>query len=191
MQFSTVTRSLPYPVRVAIVAALAFAAMLAIASPAAAQTVPISCTGTQTTNFGPPLGPIPQDTSVTVRERLGTFANNGGQCVGPVTGGHSEVEIQQQASCLVPSPGGAVVIDPPNVFVYHWDNGEQSTIVFTVTTVVRVGGQSIITSVGTVTEGFNQGAPAVRHVTLLDLNLQDCLTSSVEQLSGPVVLTIG
>lgn len=151
-----------------------------------AQAALLSCTGTQTAHYAPPLGPTLQNTTVHVDERLGVDGN--GTCVGLLTGGHAEEVFHQQASCLVPPPAGTVT---PNVLTYHWNNGEKSTITFTTTTVVRAGGQTIVTSAGTVTDGYGQGASAQREKILADIDILECLASSVEQRSGPMTLIIG
>jgi hypothetical protein len=55
--------------------------------------------------------------------------------VGPFSGAVGTGVFQQQASCLLPSPEGT--LPEPKVVAYQWDNGEQSTITFTVTPVTR------------------------------------------------------
>ena len=147
----------------------------------------LSCTGTQTAHYAPALGPALRDTTVHVDERVGTDGR--GICIGPFTGGHAEAMFQEQVSCLIPPPAGTVT--PPYDMTFHWNNGEQSTITFTVNLVTRVAGQTIVTSTGTVTDGFGQGALVQREKILVDLNILECLTSSVGQRSGPMTLIIG
>lgn len=163
------------------------ATTLAVATPAQAEVDLINCTGSQLAHYAPPLGPLPRQTTVQVIERLGE--DGGGTCTGPVTGGIAAAVFHQQASCLIPPPSGT--LPEPNVITYHWHGGAQSTITFTVTTVTRGVGQTIVTSLGTVTDGYRQGAPALRVKALLDLNLSECLASQVEENGGPMTLTIG
>jgi hypothetical protein len=64
-----------------------------------------------------------------------------------------------------------------------------STAVYTITTVERVAGSTVVTSVGTVTTGFDTGATAVRQITELETNLAACSTTGVATLDGPETLT--
>jgi hypothetical protein len=189
MQFSTIGRPFTRAVGLAVVAGLALVAALVFgASYANASPVAIFCIGTQAANYAPPLGPVLQNTTVSVLERLGTFSNGNGTCVGAVAGGHAEAVFMEQTSCLVPAPSRALV---QNVLTYHWDNGARSTITFTATTVTHVGAQTIVTATGTVTDGFGEGAPASKQIVMPDLDVQQCLESSVEHQEGPMTLTIG
>lgn len=166
---------------------VAGAATLTIAAPPAyAEDGAIVCTGSQTANYAPPLGLLPQQTTVHVTERLGE--DGGGTCLGPFGGGLASAVFHQQASCALPSPAGT--LPEPNVITYHW-NGAQSTITFTITTVLRGLNQTVVTSVGTVTGGHAQGEPAVRVKTLVGLGIGDCLAGSVEASGGPMTLTVG
>jgi hypothetical protein len=171
------------------IVALVFGGAFVVASPAQAQpeSTSIACTGRQVATYSPALGPLPQDITVQIGERLGTN-QDAGQCVGQVTGGHANKVIQEQGSCLIPPPAGTLV--PPDVITYHWDSGGSSTVTYTVTTVSRVGAQTVVTSTGTVTNGLNQGHLAVREVTLIDLDITKCLAFGVTEQSGPMTLVI-
>jgi hypothetical protein len=82
---------------------------------------------------------------------------------------------------------------PPNIpvrYVFHSGASRTfSTAVYTITTVERVAGSTVVTSVGTVTTGFDTGATAVRQITELETNLAACSTTGVATLDGPETLT--
>lgn len=167
---------------------LAGAAILAIAAPAHAEAPLIACTGSQTGHYAPPIGPLPRQTTVHIIERLGED-DHGGTCTGPFAGGTGTAVFHQPVSCLVPAPGGT--LPELNVITYQWHGGQQSTVTFTVTTVLHLAGQTNVNSFGTVTDGYGEGSPAARFIVLPDLNILDCLASRTGQQTGPMVLLVG
>jgi hypothetical protein len=146
---------------------------------------PIICTGTVTTSYSPALGPLPKPTTQTVTEELGT--DGGGSCIGPFAAGAAVTVFEQEVSCLLQGLGDTLV---ENVVTYHWQGGQTSTITYPVTTVVRAAGQLIVTSTGTVTDGFGEGSISERIAVYPDLDLLSCLTSSVQQQTGIITVTI-
>jgi hypothetical protein len=146
---------------------------------------PIVCTGSVTTDYDPPLGPLPKPTTQTVTELLGAAGD--GSCTGPFAGGSAVTVFQQDVSCLLQGLGDTLV---ENEVTYLWLGGATSTITYPVTTVVRAAGQLVVTSTGTVTDGFRDGAVSERIAVYPDLGLLDCLSSSVDQQTGIITVTV-
>lgn len=145
----------------------------------------ILCTGAVTVDYSPPLGPLPKLTTQTVTEELGT--DGGGSCTGPFAGGTAVTVFQQQVGCLLQGLGDTLV---ENVVTYHWQGGQSSTITYAVTTVAHAGGQLVVTSTGTVTDGYGEGALSERIAVYPDLNVLSCLTSQVAQQTGTITVAI-
>ncbi|WP_253763057.1 hypothetical protein [Hamadaea flava] len=157
-----------------------------VAAPSAAQADDlIVCTGSVTVHYSPPLGPLPQQTTQQVAERLGS--TGGGACTGPFTGGAADTTFVQQVGCLAQGLGDTLV---ENVVTYHWNGGGTSTITYPVTTVVHAANQLIVTSTGTVTDGYAEGALSERVAAYPDLDVLSCLGSSVAQQTGTLTVTI-
>jgi hypothetical protein len=145
----------------------------------------ILCTGTVTTDYDPPLGPLPTPTTQTVTEELGTHGD--GSCTGPFAGGTATTVFEQDVSCLLQGLGDTLV---ENVVAYHWQGGQTSTVTYPVTTVLRAAGQLIVTSTGTVTDGYGEGALSERIAVYPDLELLSCLSSTVDQQTGIITVAI-
>ncbi|MEV5607450.1 hypothetical protein [Streptomyces sp. NPDC052225] len=160
-------------------------ATLSHVTPAQADTGLLACTGSVTVDYSPPLGPLLRDTSQSVTENPGS--SGGGNCIGGVTSGTAHTVFDQQVSCLVQGLGDTLV---QNVVTYHWDNGQQSTITYPVTTVVHAANQEIVTSTGTVTSGYGLGAVSERVATYPSLGLLDCLNSTVTRQTGRLTVTL-
>ncbi|WP_133885213.1 hypothetical protein [Streptomyces sp. BK208] len=164
----------------ALTAAVAVPAGSAQAAPAKAAAT-VVCTGGDSTHYSPPLGPLPRTTNVGITEELTCLG-------GPFLTGVAAASFSQQASCLIPPL--ASTIPPADVITYHWSNGQNSTITYTLTTVVHVANQTIVTATGTVTAGYAQGSAVVREKVTLDLDVLGCLTSSIDEQNASEVLTI-
>jgi hypothetical protein len=65
----------------------------------------------------------------------------------------------------------------PSTFTYNW-------------TTSLVGGQSVITNIGTITSGRYAPDSAVQVATIATLNLLACAGDGISSLSGPTTLTI-
>lgn len=174
--------------RTAVLATLALLlpGTLAFAAPAHAAGGLITCTGTVTDTYSPPLGPLPQPTSQRVVERLG--ADGGGACTGPLAGAIATTVFDQQVGCLAQGLGDTLVT---NVVTYRWDDDETSTITYPVTTVAHVADQLVVASTGTVTSGFGRGAVSERIAAYPDLDVVKCLTSGVGEQTGLLTVAIG
>jgi hypothetical protein len=170
-------------------AALLLAATGVVADGAAAsaeeETDLILCAGSVTVDYSPALGPLPRSTTQTVTEELGTDGD--GSCTGPFAGGTAVTTFQQQVSCLLQGLGDTLV---ENVVTYHWQGGQSSTITYPVTTVVHAAGQLIVTSTGTVTGGYGEGALSERIAVYPYLDLLSCLTSQVARQTGTITVAV-
>ncbi|WP_027005746.1 hypothetical protein [Conexibacter woesei] len=165
---------------------LAAAALAAVPGAAQAQDDPVVCTGSVTVHYAPALGPLPRVSSQQVAERLGT--GGGGACTGPFSSGAADTSFTQQVGCLLQGLGDTLVT---NVVTYHWNGGASSTITYPVTTVVHAANQLVVTSTGTVTAGYGQGALSERIAAYADLDLVSCLSSGVAQQTGTLTVAIG
>lgn len=161
------------------------AGVTAVAAPAQADTALVQCTGTATVQYSPPLGPVPQQTTQTVTERLGT--DDSGTCTGPFSGAVAVTVFDQQVSCLIQGLGDTLVT---NTVTYRWTDGRTSTITYPVTTVEHAADQEVVTSTGTVTAGYGLGDVSERIAVYPTLSLLDCLDSTVTQQTGLLTLTL-
>lgn len=163
----------------AVTVVLGFGIVAGVADPAAAEPL-IVCQGTETATYSPAITFLPQTVTVHVSHDLPV-------CLGAVEEGFAEETLGQQTiSCFLPN----IPVVEPDVIDYHWDNEQDSEVTFTLTTVEHLAGQTVVTAVGTVTDGFHEGAPAVSEIVLPDLNLLQCL-QGVHQQHGLLTLIIG
>ncbi|KPC61536.1 hypothetical protein [Streptomyces chattanoogensis] len=159
--------------------ALACGALL-LPVPAHAAPKLLSCTGTQTVTYKPPLTDTPKSTKVTITEVYTSCVNVDG-----IRSGTGSFSLTETASCTsINNPLGAQ--DSPT---YTWNTGDTSGVLFKVTSVDRLAnGTTQVTAVGKVTNGYGQGNTATRTVTLPTLNATAC-RAGVPQQSGPATLT--
>lgn len=148
-----------------------------VAAPAA-HAIPASllyCEGYFSVTYEPPLTNTPTLTEV-------TFHNDLDYCAaGAVTSGDASGEFSAIRSCttldLPPHPATTTL---------YWNTGASSTIAYSFSTVDRlVNGTTVVTSYGTVSHGFGQGAQAVHTAIQPQLDLTACAGSGVAQLTGP------
>lgn len=170
----------------AVLAALLGMAMAVIPASPAQALDPIACTGEQTAHFGPPLGPIPQPTTIAIDEQYGPDGD--GACVGATEGQGHGVAHPPLAACLagVPLPGADVI-----QYTFMDGAAVHMEVTYVVTATVRVGAQTIVTSSGTVTAGDRQGAPVQREVILLSTEIDECLQSELGTITGIAEIIIG
>ncbi|AJC54284.1 hypothetical protein [Streptomyces sp. 769] len=160
--------------------ALACGSLLAPAT-AHADASLLSCIGSQTVTYDPPLTNTAKSNEVTITEVYTSCKDTAG-----ITSGKGTFHVTETASCTsLNNPLGTQ--DQPT---YQWNNDKRSTVLFKVTSVVRLGnGTSQITAAGTVTQGFGKGSVATRTVTLPDLSPTVCSGKGVSSQSGPATLT--
>lgn len=141
-------------------------------------TVPVSCVGSDTVTYNPPLVNAPRTTTVTFTEDLDLCLAGG------VTTADASASVTKTTSCT------AVTLNPAAT-TYHWNTGASSSVNFFANVVVHLaGGFNQVTSTGTVTSGFDVGATAVVVATLPQLNVTACASDGVAQLTGPDTLTL-
>ncbi|WP_326919838.1 hypothetical protein [Actinophytocola sp.] len=160
---------------------LAVLSML-LAAPAAHATSAtlVHCEGSFTVTYDPPLTNTPRLTDV-------TFHNDLDSCLtGGVTSGDASGEFSAIRSCTT------LDLPPhPATTTFSWNTGASSTIAFSLSTVDRlVNGTTVVTSYGTVSQGFDQGAQAIHTAVQPQLNPIACASSGVAQLTGPDVLQL-
>lgn len=140
----------------------------------------ISCPlGTQVGTYSPGLTLLPREVGFTA---TGTLAS----CVSPahpeITGGNFASSGRGSLSCLTGSTS--------NTTVYHWNTGQNSTVVGDFAVNLKPGGTTVLVLVGTVTAGLFEGATVAQTKVMPATNLPDCLTpQGLTSVSGPVSLT--
>lgn len=140
----------------------------------------LSCQGTETLTYQPPLTNTPKPTQV-------NYAIDLNQCLlGGVTSGESHGSFTVSTSCTTIS-----LLPPAFSDTYQWSNRTSSTVTYTAPVVTTVNGTVIVTDTGTVASGLDQGAVANETTALLQPNLSACAGKGVSQLTGPYALTFG
>lgn len=163
-----------------VVLLLATAGALATAPAAHAALPVLSCLGTETLTFQPPLTSTTQPTQI-------HYAITLTPCLlGGVTSGESQDSFTVPASCTTIS-----LLPPAFSDTYQWSNGTSSTVTYTASVTTLANGTDIVTDTGTVTSGLDHGAVANETTVLLQLNLAACAGTGVSQLTGPYALTFG
>jgi hypothetical protein len=128
----------------------------------------------------PPLTNTPRLTDVTFPQRakfLPVRRRHQRRCLG-------QVQCHPQLHHTGPAPH-------PATTTFSWNSGASSTIAFSLSTVDRlVNGTTVVTSYGTVTHGFDQGAQAIHTAVQPQLDLIACAGAGVARLTGPEVLQL-
>ncbi len=154
--------------------------LLSGVAPAYALQQDVTCAGTTTISISPGLTFTPQTVHV---EQQVIYS----PCVSSdttLTSGQNEASFDvPNASCLT------FPVAFSGVFDIFWNNGNSST--FTHNELVTVvAGQSVLTRIGTITDGQFEGDTAIRVITYPALDAFKCLTTGVTSQIGPVVLTL-
>lgn len=156
------------------------------AAPVHAQGLALlACNGHNSTTFSPGITNQLQDVTYVGDD---TFA-----CTPPagnteLTGGtvHVTVPNSPLTCSLLIAPGIEDRVVP-----YNWNDGEQSSITYTLAAVVTTGGDIVITETGSVTSGLYRGYPSVLVTTLFDGILNNCGTDEGQvSVAGQETLTI-
>ncbi len=154
------------------------AATAAVGTPVAHAATLLSCVGTETVTFAPPLTNTPTLTHV-------HFAIDLDLCLtGGVTTGDSEGDFQVTANCTTVD-----LLPPAFTDTYQWNTTASSTVTYTAPVETVVNGSLVVTDTGNVTSGFDHGALANETTTLPEPSLTACATTGVPQLNGPYTLT--
>ncbi|MGW0933057.1 hypothetical protein [Streptomyces sp. NPDC002644] len=158
---------------------------LLVAGPGAgsASALPgdLTCPALQTVTYNPGLTVLPQQVTFDSDIVLGP-------CVSvthpSITGGTGSFQGTGSLSCVGGNPGAFNV-------VYNWNDGSSSTIRYTLTIDLKPGGQTVITTVGTVISGVFTGNTASHTTLAVTTDLLGCLSpGGITSLSGPIVLTL-
>ncbi|MGW2477731.1 hypothetical protein [Streptomyces sp. NPDC001665] len=168
---------------VATISAALVAGSLLLAPAAQATPVGILCApGSTTAHYSPPLTTVSRPTAVDIQDDY--------SCTSLLTPGISSANgsysYTQDSSCsLTIGSGGTQTV------VYHWNNGQSSTVEFTSYTVVRAAnGTATVTALGAVTDGLGQGQPVTRVVIAPVLDLTACTTTGIAAQTAPATLAI-
>lgn len=148
---------------------------------ARAEMVLMTCTGTTTLQYSPGL---------TFTPTLNSYAVNAvmAPCVGipvGVSSANYSASGSEVLSCEVIT---STVTKPP--YTFHWGDGTQSTTQTDTVVIQRPLGQIVRIDTGHVVSGRFLGATVVKTMTLLQTDLDACLTTGVTSTGGPVVLTV-
>lgn len=158
-------------------------ASLTLAPAAQASIHQITCLGSTTQTFSPPLTNTPKPTTITIST---SYTNCVSLTAPSITSGTSFSSATSPNASCVSLLNGTQTQVPTTV---TWNTGETSTITQT-TVVTIVAGQVVATSTGTVTSGKFLGATTVRVVTYLATDIQNgCLSpQGLPSNTGPVTL---
>ncbi|MFN6516114.1 MAG: hypothetical protein RMY29_016670 [Nostoc sp. CreGUA01] len=141
---------------------------------AQAQLLPVICpVGTETVTYNPLLTNQVQNVTVNITGSVN-------QCIGaqPITSGTYNFTVTGPTSC------NNIGIFPTYVITYNWNNGQSSQVQYTLTSSNQIGGQIILTSLGTITSGLFQGRTAQRTITLLATDVQACQNQGLFSIAG-------
>ncbi|MFI9018946.1 hypothetical protein ACIGZI_33465 [Streptomyces griseus] len=154
--------------------------VLALATPASATPVDITClTGMRNTAYTPSLTYTPQPTNLQITDNFSCTS----LLSGVSSGSGTFSAYAPSSSCLasVQSPLTSITT------TYHWNTGASSTIVFASSTAVRAANGTVtVTSVGTVTAGLGVGQAATRVTVEPNLDLAACLDGGLSETNSVV-----
>ncbi|MFI2104583.1 hypothetical protein ACH436_14905 [Isoptericola sp. NPDC019693] len=163
--------------------AAAAGALLALAAPAAGasaqpQVLEATCVGTQEVGYSPGI------VLLTERQTTVTGSTTYDCLSADVESGTSGFSVSDSRSCTSVTPSGAAE-------TIRWDDGSESVLTMS-SAVVSVGGTTVVTKNGTVTDGRFEGALALATITGPTVSgLLDCLTpGGMTHTSEAVVLEI-
>ena len=152
------------------------------AGTAQAASGDVTCLGTVTANYSPGLLLISGPQTVTTNEIDAPCASASNP---DVTSGHAGITVNVDAGCLnVLQPGSETK-------VFTWNTGQSSVFSFN-RSISRIGGNSIVTLAGAISQGLFAGSSALEIITFPTINLLNCLTPpGITSLFGVATLTIG
>ncbi|MFH8755927.1 hypothetical protein [Streptomyces atroolivaceus] len=140
----------------------------------------LTCPALQTVTYNPGLTLLPQPVSFNSNLVLGP-------CVSlthpSITGGTGSFQGTGPLSCVGGSPGAYNI-------VYNWNDGSNSTVRYTLTLDLKPGGQTVLTTIGTVISGVFAGDTASHTTLAITTDLLGCLSpGGITSVSGPIVVT--
>jgi hypothetical protein len=155
---------------------MASAALLLVPTGSAhAQGVDLLCPGHSVSNYQPGLRNDPQQVNV---DQKGVA----GPCFSPsrpdITAGHWELTATGTLSCLQGSAQGTRT--------FHWNTGESSVEQVRLTVSARPGGETVLVTEGTITEGVFAGATTYTQAVLATADPRACYSAEgLTSTSGP------
>jgi hypothetical protein len=150
-------------------------------APLLAETVTLTCLGTETAQYSPGMTFTPQPVAFSVD---GLLAPCTGVPLG-VTGASYGTSGIADLSCEILS---GVAPTPP--LTLQWSDGTTSMIQPATVVTQRPVGEVVRIESGHIVSGRFLGAATVRTVTLLQTQLDACATTGVESVGGPVALAV-
>lgn len=150
-----------------LIALASFILVIAPSNPARAAQVDATCTGTQHAHFSPGLRLEPRDVKVTVKT---IYKPCKSLSVPALT------SAMQNSSFVVTDASCLNLFDPGSgTKIINWNTGQTSTFSFN-RIGSNVGGSTIVTETGLITEGLFAGDNAVEVITGPTLDSLDCLS---------------
>nr|BDT37387.1 hypothetical protein MFMH1_70560 [Myxococcus sp. MH1] len=140
----------------------------------------VTCVGSVSSNYSPPLTNTPQDVNVVGSAVYSNCLGGGVLTASSPTGGSFPDYSCQGLLQMGSSPA-----------VLTWNTGETSTLVQTRVVVQGAGTSVTVLLLGSVTSGKFAGATSVRAFEFLNTDLDACYTpEGLSRLSGPSTLTL-
>jgi len=166
--------------RIVVAAAVATAVSAPIGT-AQADPLDMQCGGTLTVTWSPGLTLTPADQTVTTNEIDAPCVS---ASVPEITAGFTGVTIHATQSCLTTLEPGS------GAKTFTWNTGQTSVFSFN-RTVTIVGGNTVVTLTGAISQGLFAGDSAVEVLTGPALNTLQCLTPpGITSHTDVVALTI-
>ncbi|MGW0933061.1 hypothetical protein [Streptomyces sp. NPDC002644] len=162
----------------AVAATVALAGATTLMAVPAAQAVPtdLVCTGSQQVTFDPPVKNTPQTVTTHAQD-----VYNCSSLLTNISSGTMELTtVRPDTSCLL-------IITPPGpqTMTFHWNNGQSSTVAFTVYTTATAANNTFVSvGTGTVTSGLGVGALVTRTVAVPSLNAVACANEGISAKSS-------
>lgn len=153
--------------------------------PAHADVELMTCTGTNSTTFSPPLTNTTQTTDVSLEAKYGT---PNGLCIdanNTITSGYFANNVTGPTSC------NTLGLAASETRVISWNNGSAGTSTIDYTRqIVRGLATTQVILTGTVTDGVFDGATVVNTGTFANTDLLGCLTTGISSQEYLTTLTI-
>jgi hypothetical protein len=158
--------------------------VVAVGAPAAGAATVLTCPGTETSTFSPPLTDTPTPTSITISHHYG-----------PCVNAADPLELRTgTASVTIPSGAAtctSLLFTTHMSRVIHWSTGTTSTFELTANASFLPGGVIQIVEDGSITAGEFAGDTVLSTVTVAAPNfLVDCAGAGVSQFTGVATMTI-
>lgn len=164
-----------------ILLATALVLLLAVVTQPARAADLALCAGTETVTYMPAMKLATQSGTIANTDSFSCTGNDPGAASGSIDG-----SFPASYSCL--GPLGKLGDDGEQTIA--WTDGSWSTMDITFFTDNAVGGQYTFIATGRISAGKFNGATAIERVILPTLSALRCLTTGIDQVSGPLTLAI-